>query len=57
MRLKKDITQQELSDMTGINVSQISEYENDKVQPTPQNLWSIARALHCRVDSLYKIVK
>lgn len=57
MRLKKDITQQQLSDITGISVSQISEYENDKVQPSVTNLWLIANALSCRVDSLYKIVK
>lgn len=57
MRQKKEITQQQLSDLTGIFVSQISEYENDKVQPTPVNLWLIANALGCRVDSLYKIVK
>ena len=57
MRQKKEITQQRLSDLTGISVSQISEYENDKVQPTPTNLWLMARAIGCRVDSLYKEIK
>jgi transcriptional regulator with XRE-family HTH domain len=57
LRLTKDITQQQLADMAEISVAQISDYENNKVVPNAYNLWIIARALNCRVDSLYKIVK
>jgi transcriptional regulator with XRE-family HTH domain len=51
------ITQIELSERTGIAVSQISAYENNKRLPNAYTLWKIARAIGCRVDSLYRIVK
>jgi transcriptional regulator with XRE-family HTH domain len=57
VRRAADITQQELSDRTGIHITQISDYENDKVVPTVYTLWKIAIALKCSVDDLYSVVK
>jgi transcriptional regulator with XRE-family HTH domain len=49
------ISQQELSDRTGIAISTISAYENNKRIPNALTLWIISRAIGCRVDSLYDV--
>ena len=55
MRYKKGrMTQTELSEKTGIAVSQLSAYENNKRIPNAITLWKISRVLNCRVDSLYR---
>jgi transcriptional regulator with XRE-family HTH domain len=50
------MTQQELSDKTGIHITQISDYETDKVIPTVYTLWKIAIAINRPVDDLYTVV-
>ena len=57
IRKQKNITQQELSDRTGIVISSISEYENDRTMPNSFSLWKIAIALNCQVDELYAVVE
>ena len=44
-RKKIGMTQQELSDKTGISVQSIRKYESDKVVPKSQNLQVIAKVL------------
>ena len=44
-RNKVGMTQQELSEKTGISVQSIRKYESDKVVPKSQNLQSIAKTL------------
>ena len=44
-RNKVGMTQQELSEKTGISVQSIRKYESDKVVPKSQNLRSIAKTL------------
>ena len=44
-RNKIGMTQQELSEKTGISVQSIRKYESDKVVPKSQNLQSIAKTL------------
>jgi transcriptional regulator with XRE-family HTH domain len=51
------MTQAELSEKADISISQISLFENNKSTPSLPNLWKIAQAIGCRVDSLYKIIK
>jgi transcriptional regulator with XRE-family HTH domain len=58
MRFKRGrMTQQQLSDLTGIAVTTLSAYENNKSIMSIPTAYIIASALGCRVDSLYKIVK
>lgn len=54
---KGKVTQIELSEKTGIAVSTLSAYENNKRVPNVITLWKIAKALGCKTDSLYKEVK
>lgn len=56
IRFDAEITQEQLSDMTGIHISQISDYENDKIYPNTINLWKIAIALKRSVDDLYTVI-
>ena len=49
---RSNVTQQELSDMTGIPQPQISAYINAKHTPSLYNVDKIAKALDCSVDEL-----
>jgi transcriptional regulator with XRE-family HTH domain len=57
MRHKYKLTQAEVSRRSGISISQLSLFETNKSTPSLHNLWRISRAIGCRVDSLYRIVK
>lgn len=48
----KGVTQEQLSVMTGIQQSQLSNYINGKTSPSFYNVDKIARALDCRTDDL-----
>jgi transcriptional regulator with XRE-family HTH domain len=50
-------TQQQLHEMTGISLSKLSQYENNKTIMSLPTAFIISKALGCRVDSLYKIIK
>lgn len=53
-RLKKaDLTQVELSELTGIPKSQISEYVNNKHTMSLVTAYNISRVLNCRIEDLY----
>lgn len=51
-RQRKGINQRELADLCGISDVQLSRYENGKMQPSLNNLESIARHLQVSVDYL-----
>jgi transcriptional regulator with XRE-family HTH domain len=57
MRIRYGLSQAEVSRRSGVSVSQLSLFETNKSTPSLHNLWRIARAIGCRVDSLYRIVK
>jgi transcriptional regulator with XRE-family HTH domain len=57
IRKRKKITQKGLCELTDIGINKISAYENNKSVMSIPTAYIIARALGCRVDSLYRIVK
>lgn len=52
LRREKNMTQQALSDATGIHVSQIRRYEGGRSEPTLEILRKLARGLGATGDSL-----
>lgn len=56
MRAKANMSQSQLFEKSGINISMISEYENNKSTPTIYTLWRLAEALGCKVDDLYEVI-
>ena len=54
IRLKKKITQEELSRKSGISESYISELENNLKMPTILTLCKLAEALEVEITKLYK---
>lgn len=54
IRLKKKITQEELSQKSGISESYISELENNLKMPTILTLCKLAEALEVEITKLYK---
>jgi len=57
IRYEMRMTQSDLSNITGIAISLISAYENNKRYPNTYTLWNLANALNCKVDDLYEIVE
>ncbi len=53
-RKKADLSQQQLSELTGIPKSQISEYENNKHGMSWRSAKIISLALKCSMDDLYE---
>lgn len=54
-RLKKvGLTQEELSEITGIPKSQISEYANFRHTMSLKTAKTIAQVLNCHIDDLYQ---
>lgn len=53
IRLKKELTQEELSQMSGISTSYISELESNLKIPTILTLCKLADALQVEVTELY----
>ena len=54
IRLKKKMTQEELSQKSGISESYISELENNLKMPTILVLCQLAEALDVEISKLYK---
>lgn len=54
IRLKKNMTQEELSQKSGISESYISELENNLKMPTILTLCRLAEALEVEITKLYK---
>ena len=52
LRKQKGLTQQGLSDVSGIHVQQIKRYEAGHAQPTAEALKKLALALHVTSDTL-----
>lgn len=58
MRRKNNrMTQNELFEKTGIDVTTISAYENNRKIPNIITAWKIAKALNCQVDDLYEEIE
>ena len=56
IRLKKNMTQEELSRKSGISESYISELENNLKMPTILTLCRLAEALEVDISELYKYI-
>jgi putative transcriptional regulator len=52
--IRKDKTAAQLSDMTGINETQLSKYKNNRETMSYKNAKLIAIALGCSMDDLYE---
>lgn len=52
MRKKRGLTQQQLCELVGVHVSHISNYENDRSQPTLETIRRLALALDVTADEL-----
>ena len=52
LRRTKGMSQQALSDATGIHVTQIKRYEGGSAQPSMEGLKKMARTLDCSTDEL-----
>ncbi len=51
-RIKKDITQEQLAQSTGISVRCIRSYEQGKRRPKPETLELLAKYFDCSVQDL-----
>lgn len=56
IRLKNNMTQEELSRKSGISESYISELENNLKMPTILTLCKLAEALEVDISELYKYI-
>ena len=54
LRNQKGLTQQELSDLTGLAASYLSRIENRHLEPRPQTLSRIAKALGVTVSEIFE---
>jgi transcriptional regulator with XRE-family HTH domain len=52
LREKRGLSQQELADIIGIHLSQLSRLEREASFPTAETVLSLARALHATTDAL-----
>lgn len=57
VRLKKNLTLDELSKMTKMSKGHLSRIERQETEPTISTLIRLALALHVEVEELYKIEK
>jgi len=55
-RISKKITIRQLSELTGITKSTISNIENNKVDPKLSQLVKIAKVLNISIENLYESV-
>lgn len=53
-RKKFDMTQQELSELSGVDQTKISKYENNDEKPGLKNAKNIADIFNCHIDDLYE---
>lgn len=54
IRRAKDVTQAELSELTGIHATQISHFETGRRKPNMVNMVLLAEHLDCSLDDLVK---
>ena len=52
MRKQRNLTQQQMADVTGVHVNQIKRYEAGTTQPTLEALVKITKSLHVSLDDL-----
>lgn len=57
LRLKKRMTQEELSGLAGISRSHLAMIENNRKRANVGTLWNIATALNIRLSTLFDIVE
>jgi len=55
IRQRRGITQRELAALCGISDTQLSRYENEKMEPSLGNLETICRQLHVSIDYLLNL--
>lgn len=53
--MEKHLTQKQLAEITGLDKTQLSRFENDRNKPSLETLWIIARGIGCQVDELYEV--
>jgi transcriptional regulator with XRE-family HTH domain len=53
-RLQFDMTQNELAEISGVDRSNISKYEQEISKPDLKNLKNIAAAFGCQMEELYE---
>lgn len=53
-RLEKNLTQEQLSELTGISKSYIGDLERNEKEPTISILCRLAKVLEVKVEELYK---
>lgn len=51
-RLKHNLTQSEVAKELGVQISTISQYENNKRQPNSKTLKKLAEIFNCKIDDL-----
>jgi transcriptional regulator with XRE-family HTH domain len=54
LRERRGLSQQELADMVGIHLSQLSRIERGVSTPSSETVLSLARALHATTDALLR---
>ena len=54
-RTEKNLTQEKLSELSGVSVSEISRIENGRYSATVETLCRLSNALDVGLDSLYMI--
>lgn len=57
VRISKNMTQAQLSKISGVNITMISGIENNHTFPNIYTLYKLAIALGCAVDDLYIVQK
>ena len=55
VRLKKGITQKDLSERTGISQPRLSNYENNTIMPSMVTLFKIAEAMGCSISDIMDV--
>lgn len=56
LRRDRDITQKQLSKITGVNHTKISRFETEVFQPSLDNFIKIVKGLNCTQEELYNLL-
>ena len=54
LRLKKNISQEALADILGVNQTAVSQWEMGKSNPSSNKLPKLAEVLQCSIDDLFE---
>ena len=54
LRLKKNISQETLADILGVNQTAVSQWEMGKSNPASNKLPKLAEVLQCSIDNLFE---